>query len=220
MQEIWKDIPGWEGYYQASTRGRVRSLDRKVPWHGTERFQRGSVMVPVNSTDGYDRVKLSRNNESQGYGVHQLVAMTFIPNPEKLPEVNHIDCNRKNNQVDNLEWSTHQDNVLHSAIKGHYKRYGARNPNYGNTTLKQYYAEHPEDKMNLSRPQSQNGRARKIILLDDEHTPIQEFDWMGACAQYLIDSGFTSARIDSIRSNIRNAINHNTAYLKHYYKFA
>lgn len=98
MKEIWKDIPGYEGEYLVSSQGRVMSLLGRTP----------RVLKPRYSKLGYARVSLHAKNDKL---VHRLVAITFLGNPDNLPEVNHIDENPKNNSVDNLEWCTHKDNV-------------------------------------------------------------------------------------------------------------
>ena len=104
--EIWKDIPGWEGLYQISNYGRIKSY---------KQFESGKIMSLVNKTGDYFSVVLQGNGRKQRSArVHRLVAEAFIPNPEGLPEVNHIDGNKQNNSVDNLEWCSQSYNVLHS----------------------------------------------------------------------------------------------------------
>lgn len=107
-EEVWKDIEGYEGLYQVSNFGRVRSLDRNVTNKGvygdkSTYFTKGKLLKP-SEKQGYLRVVLSKNNERCTCSVHRLVAETFIPNPLNLPCVNHKDENKSNNHVDNLEW--------------------------------------------------------------------------------------------------------------------
>lgn len=118
MEEIWKDIPGYEGYYQVSTFGNVRSLDRIVKGRWGKRLQHGSMMKLSEDFDGYLGVGLTKDGKQRGYRVNRLVAMTFIPNPDNLPIVHHKDNNTKNNRVDNLEWATVQYNTQHAIDTG------------------------------------------------------------------------------------------------------
>ena len=117
-EEIWKDIPGFEGLYQASTFGRVRSLDRIITRGASTRRGphearlKGKMLAQSTGVQGYQLVPLGHNNQSRR--VHQLIAKTFIPNPDNKPMVNHIDGNVKNNRVDNLEWCTNKENQVHA----------------------------------------------------------------------------------------------------------
>lgn len=99
MDEIWKDIPGYEGLYQVSNLGNVRSLN----YNKTGEIK---LLKPFTSHNGYRIVSLSNNGKLKGYTIHRLVANAFIPNPNNLPQVNHIDENKTNNRTDNLEWCT------------------------------------------------------------------------------------------------------------------
>ena len=113
-KEVWKDICGFEGFYQVSDLGRVRSLDRKT-WsekRGTFYSQKGKVIRPYNSR-GYRYVPLSKNGETTKVSVHRLVAEAFIPNPKKLEYVNHKDENKSNNMLGNLEWCTAKYNTYY-----------------------------------------------------------------------------------------------------------
>lgn len=113
--EIWKSIPGFEGYYEASNFGRIRSLDRYVQLEGQygryTRFKPGKIMTPKFDGRGmYLQVVLSKNGNHRKHLVHRLIAFTFIENPYNLPEVNHIDEDKTNNCVSNLEWCDHKYN--------------------------------------------------------------------------------------------------------------
>lgn len=99
MKEEWKDIVGYEGLYQVSTLGRVKSNPRNGT-SNTEHF----LTIKVYPNCRYARVVLSKNNRTKSFSVHRLVAEAFIPNPDNLPQVNHRDMNTSNNTVENLEW--------------------------------------------------------------------------------------------------------------------
>lgn len=106
MQEIWKDIKNYEGLYQVSNYGKVKSFPRKGTQAKEERILKVSYTY-----NGYERVNLCKNNKNKLYLVHRLVAETFILNPNEYPQINHIDENKQNNKVNNLEWCTRSYNI-------------------------------------------------------------------------------------------------------------
>ena len=103
--EEWKDIPGYEGFYQVSNLGVVRSVDHFVnSKNGSTALKKGKVIAQKKNIYGYMEVHLSRLGKCSSVRVHRLVASAFIPNPEGLPYVNHKDEVKSNNVVTNLEW--------------------------------------------------------------------------------------------------------------------
>lgn len=111
--EIWKNIQGYEGRYQVSNMGRIKSLSRKV-WNGKTYFWTSErILRPGIDRDGYRLVNLSKNGKAKTEKVHRLVAKTFIPNPENKEAVNHIDEDPSNNKLENLEWATVSENNNH-----------------------------------------------------------------------------------------------------------
>jgi hypothetical protein len=120
MKEVWKDVVGYEGLYQVSNLGRVKSLSR-IKINGAsygfgitkERYLKLQI-----DDKGYNRVKLHNNKNITTKKVYRLVAEAFIPNPEDKKQVNHIDGNKLNNRVDNLEWATPYENVKHAIDTG------------------------------------------------------------------------------------------------------
>lgn len=104
--EKWKDIPGFEGYYQISDLGRVKSVERVV------RDRKLPAKIIKSSGVSYQSVGLWKDNKGHNFLVHRLVAQAFLPNPDNLPEVDHKDGDVTNNKVDNLEWVTASDNHL------------------------------------------------------------------------------------------------------------
>ena len=98
--EIWKDIKDYEGLYQISNYGRVKSL-------GNSQKRKEKILKPEYSNKDYACVHLRKDGKNKKYRIHRLVAEAFMPNPDNLPCVNHKDENKLNNKVENLEWCTH-----------------------------------------------------------------------------------------------------------------
>lgn len=107
--EIWKDITGHEGVYQISSNSRVRSLERYVNCKMGKKSLKKEKLLKPDTSAFYERVRLEKWRP-----VHRLVAEAFIPNPENKPCINHIDKNKLNNSIENLEWVTHRENITHS----------------------------------------------------------------------------------------------------------
>ena len=103
--EVWKSHPDITGI-EVSTLGRVRTLDRVTSTEKMTRFQKGRVLKQHDNGNGYLKVNIPINGKQASKKVHRLVAQTFISNPDNLPQVNHRDCNRANNNISNLEWCT------------------------------------------------------------------------------------------------------------------
>ncbi|UGO48010.1 HNH endonuclease [Bacillus phage vB_BanS_MrDarsey] len=115
----WKDLKGYEGLYQVSDTGELRSLDRRelcTRKDGQQFFRsrKGKTLVLSKDDDGYLVTSISKDGNPKGIKIHRLVAEAFIPNPENKEQVNHIDGNKENNHVDNLEWSTNHENITHA----------------------------------------------------------------------------------------------------------
>ena len=115
-----KEIPNYEKQYVISETGEVRSLDRTVLGKdGTFYPFKGKKLVHnINKQTGYIQVDLWHKNKPKRFYVHRLVALVYLPNPEGKPEVNHVDSNRRNNALTNLEWVTSKENSLHAYTYG------------------------------------------------------------------------------------------------------
>lgn len=124
--EYWKDILDWEGLYQVSNLGRVKSLEKNVVYKdGTIHHRKERILRLGKHTQGYSVVHLSKEGEVFAKYIHVLQSQVFIPNPNNLPEINHKDENKSNNyihinddgsvnpELSNLEWVSHKDNINH-----------------------------------------------------------------------------------------------------------
>lgn len=103
--ETFLSVPGYEGLYEISNLGNVKSL------------RSGKLLKQASNKDGYKMVSLTVKGKSRGFSVHRLVALAFIPNPENLPEINHMDENPSNNCADNLEWCTRKYNLNYGGYR-------------------------------------------------------------------------------------------------------
>lgn len=109
MQEIWKDVEGYEKLYQVSNLGRVKSLGNggsKNSKFSSERI----LKLKSNKVTGYLYVRLSKDGKQKHYSIHRLVALAFLPNPNNFPQINHKDEDKKNNTLQNLEWCSAEYN--------------------------------------------------------------------------------------------------------------
>ena len=135
MEEIWKDIEGYEGKYEVSNLGRVRSLDYTImqPNAHDRHLQpityKGKMIKPHEQNSGYLQIGLRDENGKRQFLVHRLVAVAFIPNPDNLPDINHKDENRHNNHADNLEWCTKKYNVNYGNARQHLSDTHRNHPN-------------------------------------------------------------------------------------------
>lgn len=155
--EIWEDIKGYEGIYQVSNYGNIKSLER-IDNRG--RRAHGRILTQGKDGGGYSTVRLSKNGKCHTIHVHRLVAETFIPNLENKATVNHINENKEDNSVRNLEWATYKENAHH----------GTRMERcYGNRDYKAIGK-------NISDSLKKKGRTKPIIQYDKDMNVIAEFD--------------------------------------------
>lgn len=113
MKEIWKDIPNYEGLYQVSNLGRVKSFRKSSKFHCQDEF----ILKPSVANNGYVQVTLYKDTKRHKFLVHRLVAEAFLSNPNNYPQVNHKDENRTNNIVTNLEWCSAEYNNAYGTAK-------------------------------------------------------------------------------------------------------
>jgi hypothetical protein len=119
QEEIWKDIPGYEGIYQASNLGRIKSLSKTVNIsNGKKRNVLEKLFNLRTNNYGYNVVTMYLNGKMQSKRSNRVIALTFIPNPENKPYVNHINGIKNDDRVVNLEWCTAKENSIHAVKKG------------------------------------------------------------------------------------------------------
>jgi hypothetical protein len=157
QEEIWKDIAGYEGYYQVSSSGNVRSLDIMVNNKHSQRLRKGRVLRPGTGNSGYYFVNLSKKQAHKCKDVHRLVALEFLGYENSHLTVNHKDGNKLNNNLDNLEFITQSANNWHKIKvlgKGlNRDNRGAKNPMFGR--------KHSEETLaKLRRPKSAETRKK------------------------------------------------------------
>ena len=115
MAEIWKNIKGYKNFYQISNFGKVKSLKRqRTGKNGSKVSVKKRILKSGKSKSGYLQVVLCKKGICKNFSIHRLIAIAFINNPTNHPEINHIDGNKTNNKIENLEWCTRSYNCLHS----------------------------------------------------------------------------------------------------------
>lgn len=189
MQEEWRPVVGYEGSYEVSNYGEVRGVDRWVPSIHGERFKKGVIKNKKTDKDGYFRVYLSKSSKKKQFMVHRLVAEAFIKNPDNRPVVNHIDGNKQNNAITNLEWCTRSENDLHAF------RLGLRIPTCGGTSKAVYKLDIKTMSIigkysSLTEAGRQNGLTTQSIsyVVNGKHRQAGGFKWA------LVDEGVTTIR--------------------------
>lgn len=128
MESLWKDVPGFEGLYIVNELGIVKGVDRIVyRSDGVKQTYKESIKKQSISKRGYYYVTLSKDGKSTKVKIHRLIGKLFIPNPENKPQLNHIDGNKLNNSLDNLEWVTNKENSNHAIYSGLIDNKGSKN---------------------------------------------------------------------------------------------
>ena len=163
IQEIWKDVVGWEGFYLVSNLGNIRSLDRMIGGSSSPngRLKKGRLRKLLIMDGKYISINLTdvKNKKSTRNSVHVFVAQAFIENPLNKPCVNHIDGNKHNNHVSNLEWCTYKENSSHAA------KLGLRKPTVVSDKHKEALRQYQKKAKSLEKWQSNNKEKMREMAL-------------------------------------------------------
>ena len=158
--EEWKAIKGYEGLYEVSNLGRVKSISYTNQYGTFDRV----VILKGWICEGYQCVQLTRNNEKKTFKIHRLVAETFISNPDNLPEVDHINTIRDDNRVENLRWVTHKENMNNELTK---LNIGKSVTNENNGMYGKLHSEETKNKMSeIAKKGKDNPKSIKVVQLD------------------------------------------------------
>jgi len=176
-KEVWKDIPGYEGYYQASKSGLIKSVraENIFTTRGRKLTRKVKILKTSINDRGYKYLSLHTDKIKKTCTVHILIALTWVENPENKPEVNHKDGNKLNNNDWNLEWSTRSENVQHAYDLGLYNN---KKPcfehHYGNKyRLGMVHSEETKAKISNSKKNKLiNPNTKNIKLVIDSETGV------------------------------------------------
>lgn len=176
--EIWKDIPGWEGYYQSSTMGRIKSLCRMS---ASAKMLKTKILRQNFIRRGYLVARLYFGGKQKSYQVARLVAITFLPNPEGKPTVDHINNIKTDNRVENLRWATYQEN-MNNPISIQHRKEMMRGVSFW--------------QQSKSRPRKglDNNRAHSIVGINPNTSEIRYYTLLGDCAK----DGFTPSNVSKV----------------------
>ena len=161
MSEEWRPIEGYEGLYEVSSYGRVRSLDRYVKTcYEAYKLHKGKILSPAKDKNGYLKVHLCCNGKHNIIRVHRLVCKAFIPNPDNLPEVNHKDEDKTNNSVDNLEWCDRSYNISYGTRTERQKKTNIQNGFWTGLSKEEYMKKYNQDRKEYRKKWYQENKDR------------------------------------------------------------
>jgi hypothetical protein len=192
-EEVWKDIPGFEGIYQCSNIGNVKSLDRLIIYSDNrKRLHFGKTLNKHLKIQGYYDVCLIINGYKKYVDIHKLVAICFIPNPENKPCIDHINTIRTDNRVENLRWVTHKENSNNELSK----------INYRNSKIGFKHTE--ETKLKMSKY-----KIKTVLQYDLNNTLINKFESATLASKYY----------NVNKCNITSSCRKNKKYLNYIWKY-
>lgn len=194
--EEWKPIENYEGFYEISNMGRVRSLDRTVYFKNSDKPRKciGKIMTPV-YWKGYQKLRLHKNNNYESVKIHRLVAKHFVSNPENKNVVNHIDGIKSNNKSSNLEWCTPKENTIHALENGKMQN-------------------------SINAMMEYNISNRKKIALIKNNKILKTCDSSRFLAEYMLQENLVeNVTIETLSRNIRRRANNGKLYKNFHYSF-
>lgn len=191
--EIWKDIPGWEGYYQSSTMGRIKSLCRMS---ANAKMLKTKILRQASRKKGYLAARLYFGGKQKSYQVARLVAITFLPNPEGKPTVDHINNIKTDNRVENLRWATYQEN-MNNPISIKRRKEMMRGVSFWQQSKSQ------------PRKGLDNNRAHSIVGINPNTSEVRHYALLGDCAK----DGFTPSNVSKV---CRKIIKHSGGWMFFY----
>jgi hypothetical protein len=193
MKEVWKDVVGYEGLYQVSNLGNVKSVARAVKRIGQSDLPvKERILKQQDDKAGYKTAMLSKGGKLKLLKVHRLVAIAFIENPEGYPIINHKDENKQNNKADNLEWCTHKYNT-----------------NYGNAQ-KRKKLDVAASLKNLEAARKK--QYKKVAMCDEAGNELKVFDSIAAAALYVNNTNHTSSIIKCCKGERKKAYGYTWKY--------
>lgn len=175
--EEWRVVPGYEGLYEVSNTGRVRSFDRYVKYsNGQIHLHKGKVLSPGKNTKGYLFVILTCNRKRKTINVHRLVAIAFLPNPDNLPEVNHIDEDKTNNRVENLEWCDRNYNLNYGTARIRSRDTNIKNGYWSGLSKDEYMREYrKENKEKIREKQREYNKKNREKIREQHREYMREY---------------------------------------------
>lgn len=191
--EIWKDIPGWEEYYQASTLGRIKSISH---FSSSGKMLKNRILRQTFRSKGYLQVRLYKNGVPYSYHVARLVLITFVPNSMNKPTVDHINAVKVDNSLENLKWASHKENQA--------------NPNL-RKLRKERFAGKSFFEISGCGPRYglDNHRAHSIVGINPNTGEVRSYLLLGDCAK----DGFTPSNVSKV---CRKVIKHSGGWEFYY----